>query len=207
MTESTLQAIDLALSNALWVFLGTFLLILLLIALQLRARSGETSGEETSDEERTLYRGLLRRRLFSLSEQLQKSFQGLLLSLFLALIAGLFLIFGPATPLRSSEETFPLRLTTLTFERFYEGFSLRGEIWNQTQDTLPGISAVVHILGPENEQLEEVVTAVEPDPLPARSPGTFQIRYARNSPFLRGYKVSFTSSGATLPHIKGFDVE
>ena len=106
------------------------------------------------------------------------------------------------------QNPFPLRLTTLSYERFHEGFSLRGEVWNQTQDSLQGVTARVQVLGSENELLENVPVPVEPDPLPGRSPGTFQLNYTKNSPFLHGYRVTFESVlGAPIPHIKGFDVD
>ena len=218
MTEPSLQLFDLAFRNSLWVFLGAFLVILCLIALQTRSQRQRNSEgfpgsdpTESSDSASSL--GGLRGQLLLLSAQLQKALLGLLLALVLSGLFWVLSVFTPFAGLHSqsegpSEEPFPLRLTTLSYERFHEGFSLRGEVWNQTRDPLQGVTARVQVLGSEHELLENVPVPVEPDPLPGRSPGTFQLSYTKNSPFLYGYRVTFESAlGTPLLHIKGFEVD
>ena len=136
----------------------------------------------------------------------------LVLSVVLSVVFFVFVTFTPLPFLENFAtaprlEVTPLRLTALTYERFHEGFSVEGEVWNQTGEPMEDLSVVFKIWGSGRELLEEVSLAVQPTPLPAGSAGTFQLRYAKRSPFLYGYEVFFaTQECVVIPHIKGFDV-
>ena len=102
----------------------------------------------------------------------------------------------------------PLRLTAVTYDRFYEGFSLEGEVWNQTETPLIRLQSVVKIWGSDDKLLDEVVVPVEPAVLPGGTAGTFDLLYENNSPFIKGYQVSFVDQeGKAIPHVTGFDIE
>ncbi len=101
----------------------------------------------------------------------------------------------------------PLRLTGLTFERFYEGFSVEGEVWNQTEEPMDGLQALITIWDHNRDTLEKKVVKILPQPLEAGKAGRFSFRYEENSPFLAGYKVEFLdANGDLVPHVEGFDV-
>ena len=99
----------------------------------------------------------------------------------------------------------PLRLTALQLDRFHEGFSLDGEIWNQTGESIQDLQAVITIWDHNREQLDSVVVKVTPSPLGAKSGGKFSLTYNRNSPLIYGYKVDFLhAEGDEILHQKGF---
>ncbi len=101
----------------------------------------------------------------------------------------------------------PLRLTGLTFERFYEGFSVEGEVWNQTEEPIDGLQALITIWDHNRDTLEKKLVTILPHPLEAGKAGRFSLRYEENSPFLSGYKVEFLdANGDLVPHVEGFDV-
>ncbi len=101
----------------------------------------------------------------------------------------------------------PLRLTGLTFERFFEGFFVEGEVWNQTEEPIDGLQALITIWDHNRDTLEKKLVKVLPEPLQAGKAGRFELRYEENSPFLAGYKVEFLdANGDLVPHIEGFDV-
>ncbi len=186
MNEKVLEITDQSLQYSLWSLLIFFSLALFYIAIQLPRR---------------------RQRFF-----LRSAAHALLLSGALGVVFFLFISFTPL-PFRENFATVPmlevtpLRLTALTFERFHEGFSLQGEVWNQTTDLIEGLKVIVRVWGSDRQLLEEVELSVTPRPLPAGSAGIFQLRYPRKSPFLYGYDIYFIHpDGEVIPHIKGFDV-
>ena len=102
----------------------------------------------------------------------------------------------------------PLRITALDFDRFHEGFSLNGEIWNQSEETLGDIQIVVSVLDHNREELDELLVFAAPPPLEAGQTASFEVRYAENSTLIHGYLLSFRSSdGAPINHVAGFNVE
>ena len=102
----------------------------------------------------------------------------------------------------------PLRLTAVTYDRYYEGFSLDGEVWNQTQEPMFQLQGVVRIWGTDDKLLDEVKVDIEPSILPGGTPGTFKLQYEKNSPFIQGYQVVFVDQeGQPVPHVTGLDVE
>ena len=105
----------------------------------------------------------------------------------------------------SSWQIAPLRLTTLQFDRFHEGFSLNGEIWNQTGESIRDLRAVITIWDHNREQLDSVAVNVTPSPLGAKSGGQFSFTYSRNSPLIYGYNVNFVDAeGDEILHQQGF---
>ncbi|MBI4446278.1 MAG: hypothetical protein HY645_10260 [Acidobacteria bacterium] len=187
MNPKTVQILDHLLFYSLWVFLA-FLATAVLYIYRRRRKKGTSSS---------LFRSLARASLLSLVP------------------AVLFFVFIGFVPLgdfenfawNGSAPTAPLRLTALVHERSYEGFNLTGEVWNQTDQDIPSLTAVVQIWRSERELLDEVNAPVIPQPFPSGNAGSFSIVYTKNSPFLYGYSVFFADgSGRKIPHIKGFDV-
>ncbi len=135
------------------------------------------------------------------------------LSLVLAGLSFVFYAFVPAPFLdnfTTSEnwKRTPLRITALDFDRFHEGFSLNGEIWNQSEETLGDVQIVVSVLDHNEERLDELLVSPEPSQLEAGQTASFEVRYAENSTLIHGYQLSFRSSdGAAINHVAGFNVE
>lgn len=184
MTAKTLHILDQSLEYSLCAFLAFFLVALFFIAIRTPRHSMQARSAA-------------------------------LAVFFSTALGAIFFVFVSFTPLPFLEnfatarslEVVPLRLTALIYERFYEGFSLDGEVWNQSKEPMDGLLAVIRIRGAEQDILEEVAVPVTPQPLKAGTPGTFQLRYEKNSPFLYGYQVSFvTPWGVVIPHLTGFDV-
>ena len=220
MNEQTLQILDQSLRISLWAFLVIFLVCLTFIALRLKARQ-EKLADYFSREFDERYQQEITdtepesplRASFQLSNRLPMVVQALVLSFLLSLVCFLLIGFTPFSPLSNFansdlQGSTPLRLTFLSYERFHDGFSLQGEVWNQSQEPIEGLRALVQIFRSEREILDQVPVAVEPDPLSAESAGFFSIQYTEKSPFLYGYQVTFQSSeGVRIPHVKGFEVD
>lgn len=186
MSSKTLEILDQSLRYSLWAFLLFFSLALFYIAIRVGKRS-------------------------KLS-MLRSAVQAVIASL---VVAAVFFVVISFVPLPSLEnfatartlEVVPLRMTSLVQERTYEGFKLEGEVWNQTKEPIEEVKAVIHIYNADRAVLEEVTAPVQPRPLPAGTAGVFKVEYAKNSPFLYGYEISFVGpKGKMIPHIKGFDV-
>jgi hypothetical protein len=220
MNQRTLDILDQSLTCSLWAFLVCFLITLLFIALQLRTRRRGLAvffreefekqyqrkfGEQELNEQINTYSPL--------SNRMHMAFQALLLSAGVALVFFLVVSFVPIALFDNfaSDNTWkntPLRVTSLHYNRFHEGFSLHGEVWNQTQEAISGLRAIISIWKSDRELLDTVSVPVEPDPIASESPGTFDIRYEESSPFLFGYQVTFESSeGQAVSHVEGFDVD
>ena len=135
------------------------------------------------------------------------------LSLVLGSLSFLFYAFVPAPFLDNftTAETWkrtPLRITALDFDRFHEGFSLNGEIWNQSEETLDDIQIVVSVLDHNEEHLDELLVSPSPSHLEAGQTASFEVRYTENSTLIHGYLLSFRSSdGTPINHVAGFNVE
>jgi hypothetical protein len=108
----------------------------------------------------------------------------------------------------SSWQVVPLRVTQVKYDRYYEGFSVSGEVWNQTQDPLSGIRLQVEVIGTDDKPIDEFEVKLEKDPIPPGESSHFEFSYDKNSPFIKGYRMTFLDpDGATIPHLTGFDVQ
>ena len=219
MNQRTLEILDQSLKYSLWAFLFIFLASLCFIALRLKARKQGLANYLRDEFERRYQKEMMGEDLeevldgaVPLSNRVRMATKTLILSAALAFVCFLLAGFTPLSffgnfATEPTRETGPLRLTLLTYERFYEGFSLEGEVWNQTQEPMTGLKALVSVWKSERELLDEISVQVAPDPLPALSAGTFSLRYTENSPFLYGYQVTFENEHSKIPHVEGFDVE
>ena len=187
MADKTLQILDHSLLYALAAFL-VVLAVILAYALFLRPPKAGTNRVKTA-------------------------FHAVVLS---ALLGGVIFLGVSFLPLSFFDnfasarrlQEWPLRLTALVYQRTYEGFTLQGEVWNQTKAPIENIQAVVRIWGNDRQLLDTVTVPVEPNVLPPLQAASFNLTYNKNSPFLYGYEVAFQGAdGKVIPHIKGFDVE
>ena len=220
MDHPVLRIVDFPLQAALWVFLVSFLVFLLVVRVRIRARKFSLKDyfreefdryyreklEKTSSKPRRTESWTATRNEFRIV------FQVMLLSILLAFGSFVGVSFVPIPYLKNwtgveSIETEPVRLVALSYDRFYTGFSLQGEIWNQGQIPLKGLSARVRIWGRDDVLLEEILATVKPAVLNPESSGTFGLKYSEKSPsLLYGYEVAFVdSAGVETPHIRGFD--
>ncbi len=205
MTEKSVVILETALYYSLWVFLGSFLFLMVFALLRLK-RSRYPVVEEP-DEDKPPW------NLTATPEQLAITWRALTISLILSALSYIALVLTPLPFIDNfvnseSWKLRPLRVTALTYERFHDGFSLNGEVWNQTEETLTDVQVVIQVWGTDDELLDEVLSKIDPTPLTSKSPGHFRIRYEKNSALLLGYKVLFTSQdGVEIPHSQGFDVQ
>ena len=220
MDHPVLRIVDFPLQVALWVFLVSFLVILVVVRSRIRARKFSLKDYFREEFDR-YYREKLeepsgkRRRTepwTAARNEFRIVFQVMMLSILLAIGSFVGVSFVPIPYLRNwtgveSVETAPLRLVALSYDRFYTGFSLKGEIWNQGQIPLKGISARVRIWGRDDKLLEEIMAEVKPTVLDPESSGSFGMKFSQKSPSqLYGYEVAFIDPGGDeTPHIRGFD--
>lgn len=135
----------------------------------------------------------------------------LVLSLAVSAVSFIVVLFTPVTYFPNlatghSWKVIPLRLTSLNHDRSDRGFSLRGEVWNQTSQVIQDLGVVITVWSDEQSPSAEVVQPVKPRLLPPGTAGTFRIRYRQDSPLLHGYQVEFlTSEGISVRYVKGFD--
>lgn len=212
MTSEIEIILDRAFTYSIWCFLIAFTLLLLFASIRLRRRKrriGDIYAEaRTSDPEFSL---ALAQHNPALNEW-RISVQTLLLALACAICFFALFVFLPLPVFENfaSDKAWqirPLRVTALTYDRFYEGFSVTGEVWNQTEKELDHVHARVVVWGNDDRPLGEVTAEVTPDPLPPGSAGEFTLRYEENSPFIKGYKIEFfNDSGSLIPHASGFNV-
>jgi hypothetical protein len=213
MNPEIVLILDRAFQYSLWVFLLTLVLVLVYASIRLRRRSRRIGdlfeGSFAEDEESEKGRRF---------EQLPTNewplvFRVLSLSLVCGIAFFLIYVFTPFPFFENfasgdSWKISPLRITVLTYDRFYDGFSLEGEVWNQTRNPVFGLQAVIKIWGRDDTPLDEVRVPVDPDPLGAGTAGIFTLRQVQDSPFLKGYQVSFVDrSGEAVSHVTGFDVQ
>ncbi len=219
MDAAILEIIERSLLYSLWAFLIVFLLSLLVIRQRLRSRrKGIQDLRADLDREYeqkwtgpapTTPAG---ERFVLSQDESRMAFHALLLSTCLATACFLVLTLIPLPFLENfatldPRSTVPLRVTALNYDRFHEGFSLKGEIWNQEEEPLGELTAVVKVWGSDEELLDELSVDVKPKTLKPRSSGNFSLRYSKNSPFLFGYEIYFLNqAGDEVPHVKGFDV-
>lgn len=205
MMPQSVVIFDQALRLSLWTFIAAFLILLFFAAWRIRKmRRRMADGLKTEEPDSALLQRLHVNEWRAIGKALAAS----------CVVASLTFVIACFVPLPSFHnfasgtiwERTPLRVTSIHYERFYEGFSLDVELWNQTGEDLPGVEAVVTVRGDGGEVLDRVSGGVTPNPLPAGQPGSFRIRYAEKSPFIRGYQLSFLDQeGEPLPHVTGFD--
>ncbi len=213
-----LLILDNSLRMALITFLALFF-VFLLYALWRRRRVPRDLGDLIEEEiEPQLSEGLLgqsepRQASPPVARNfLRTALRALILASGLATLSFFVYGFAPLPYLHNfaterSWQTQPLRLTALKFERFHEGFSLEGEVWNQTREPIEGLRAIIKIRDRNRDLLDAVEATVRPQPLGPGRKGDFQFRYTENSAFLWGYQVEFhDAQDDILPHVEGFDI-
>jgi len=209
MNSEIVQILDRAVVHSLWIFLASF--AVLLVYARYRIRSRLKKVEDLFNQEKEREPRELRDRLPV--NEWQLATRTLAISLFLSLAFFLIFMFTPLPIFENFAagdvwRITPLRVTAVTYDRFYEGFSMEGEVWNQTESPLLRLQSVVKIWGTDGKLLDEVKVPVEPLILPGGTAGTFSLLYEKNSPFIKGYQVSFVDQeGRPVPHVTGFDVE
>jgi hypothetical protein len=186
VTQKTLEILDNSAKYSLWTFLIVLALTLALVFAWRRRQAGQWS--------------------------IRSALRAAILSLAAGVLAFLITAFTPIAPfenfasVRQLDET-PLRLTSLIYERSYEGFTVQGEVWNQSHALMTDLQARIQIWGNDGKALDQVTTPVLPRELAPGQSGAFTVEYLKNSPFLYGYEVAFLSAdGKVIPHVKGFDV-
>lgn len=208
MNPEVLRILDRALEYSLWVFLASFLLILAYGSFRLRSRKkriGDLYVEATPD----VRSDAIAKRLPEIN-QWPVVFKSLLLAFGCMLSFFVIFVFTPLPIFQNFASTeawqvAPLRVTSVNFDRFYEGFSLDAEVWNQT--TAPQhVRVKVTVIGADDKPLDELETETSPAPIEPGTSSRFEVRYAENSPFIKGYKLAFLGpDGERVPHIVGFD--
>lgn len=199
MNPQLIQIVDNALTVSLWSFLGLFL-IFLLAARRRLARHAVRAGDSDRIE-----------KLNPAFNQYLIVFRSAIVSLAFGLLMMAVLLFGPVPGLKnlvntSSWQLTPLRVTALSWNRIYEGFTLEGEVWNQTQNDMEEVTVVISVVGSYDELLDSLEIPIEPRILPAGESGSFKVRYQENSPFIRGYRLGFRGKkGNPVAHTAGFD--
>jgi hypothetical protein len=214
MSSDLVIIIDQALKYALLGFLLSYLILLLYSRAKLRGQRKKlediymevAEGVPSLRSDRLPFSG-------ALFDQWRISLKALMVSLLCGLAIFIIFLFTPLPLVKNfaSDNPFriePLRVTALTYDRFYEGFSVKGEVWNQTEDPFDQLQAVIRVIGTDGQPLEEVSIPVEPAPLEPGAVGLFELNYTQNSPFISGYQVSFhEETGRAIPHVLGFDVD
>lgn len=211
MNPELLDILDRGLRYSLWLFLGCYLIILVIGWSRLRRRRRqigelfETMGSPEEDAEWN--------RTTSLLNEWPVVFNGLLVSLIAGILFFIVYCFVPVPfaenlVTSSNWQLTPLRVTALQYDRFYEGFSLTGDVWNQTQAPIPDLEADVEVIGDDGSTIGEIRTPVKPEILPPGRSGTFELRYTEKSPLIKGYRIAFLDSeGKRIPHLNGFDAD
>ena len=208
MTSEIILILDRAFENSLWAFLGCFLILLVFSRFRLRARQKRVEDLFDRDPEEPAPKF----HRLPVNEW-RLAVRTLLVAL---LCGGAFFLVFVFTPLPffqnfasgDSWRITPLRLTAVTYDRYYEGFTLDGEVWNQTETPFLQLQGIIRIWGTDDKLLDEVPVEIDPSVLPGGSAGTFNLRYEKNSPFIKGYQVTFVDQGGQpVPHVTGFNVE
>lgn len=210
MTEALLALLDRALTGSLWVFLVSYVCFLLIGRGRLRRRRIQASREESAPPAASPPTHPA--RVFSRAAEWRLAVRALIPAF---LVASLFLVGYLLLPLPGIQnlvtaqdwKLVPLRVTRLQYDRFYEGFSLEGDVWHQADAPLAGVTCYVDVLDQEGNVLATVPAPVQPKVLEPGTRGRFTMRYTEASPFLAGYRIHFTDhEGKILSHLEGFDV-
>lgn len=210
MNAEIVRILDNALYFSLWCFLLSLLVLLLFARSRLKARRKKIEalyGLETDEDPKAFSE---RSPWFN---PWKTSLSSALLALAFGLVGFVTYLFLPLPYFEnfsagSEWKVTPLRVTSISYDRFYEGFSLNGEVWNQTREESLELKALIRIMGIDDKPLDEIEVGIDPSPLNPGESGTFEARYTENSPFIKGYQISFYSSDdIQIPHLTGFDVD
>lgn len=199
MNQELINILDSALRFSLWTCLGSLFLFLLISRARLVRHAVKTSDSSRVPKLNPAY------------DQSRIAFRAAAAALFLSLLVLAVHIFSPLPGLENlvnsrGWQLTPLRVTAISWDRVYEGFTLEGEVWNQTEEEMEGLSAVISVVGSYEELLDSLVVPVKPENIGAGEPGTFSVSYKKNSPFIKGYRIGFTDqNGEPVRHIAGFD--
>lgn len=204
MSENAYSILDTGLRWALWTFGALVLASLAAAAFRYRVRRLRLAqaGNESEAPE----------RFSATPEELASVWRALWLSAIASLIVFAALVISPISPIDNFANSddwklTPLRLTRLTFQRFDEGFSVEGEVWNQTDEAMQGVAAFVRVWDTDKNVADEVEAVLTPTPIEARSAAHLKVRYSKESPFNIGYDIVFRGpDGLQIPVAKGFDV-
>jgi len=199
MNQEVLLILDSALKYSLWFFLGTLLLFLLISRARLVRHAIKTENSERVQ------------KLNPAFSQSRVASRAVITSLILSMLFLGIYLFGPIPGLNNLVnnrvwQLTPLRVTAISWDRLYEGFTLEGEVWNQTEEGMEGLTAVISVVGSYDELLDSLEIKVKPKDLAAGESGTFEVSYKKNSPFIKGYRLGFYNrEGKPLLHTAGFD--
>lgn len=209
MTDSAFEILDNALRISLWTFLLMSAGWLAYLAIRSRlseGRSGQSGDEEGDDEE------VEPARLSATGSDLGSVYRSLTVCLLASIFLFVFLIFAPISFIDNFSNSrswtlTPLRLTQLTMQRLDKGFVLEGEVYNQTEQPMEGISAAVRILGIDRQLLEEIAAPLDPAAVAPGQAASFKVRYREEPANLFGYEMAFRrADGTAIAHTEGFDV-
>lgn len=216
MNPELVKIFDQALSVALWVFLASLATSLLFVISRLhhtRSSLAQYDSEEMEGQDQNrLTEAFSTPRPSGPDLESDSIIRTLLLALAVSTLCFVVLLFTPVSYFPNlatghSWKVIPLRLTALDHHRSYRGFSVRGEVWNQTPQPIENLQAVITVWSNKQGPTTEIVESVRPRSLSPGSVATFRIRYRQDSPLLHGYQVGFrTGEGVRVPHLKGFDV-
>jgi hypothetical protein len=209
MNSALLQIIDNAFQFAIWCFLISFVVLLIFARTRLRARRKrieELYGLETSEDPSGISESSPWFNPWKIS--IKTSLVAFIVAVF-GFFIYLFLPFPGFDNFSAGSEwrVVPVRVTAISYDRSYEGFSLEGEIWNQTEDQPLELFAVIKVVGTDDKPLDELEVPIDPSPIEPGKSGSFEVQYEENSPFIKGYRIAFFSTdGTQVPHLTGFDV-
>jgi len=209
MNPEVIEILDRAVVDSLWIFLVSFALLLIYARYRLGSRLKRVEDLFNREAEQKPKR--LTQRVSV--DEWQLATRTSIVAIFLSLAFFFVFMFTPLPIFENfaagnAWKITPLRVTAVTYDRSYEGFSMEGEVWNQTESPLLQLQVLVKICGTDDKLLDEVKVPLEPPVLPGGTAGTFSLRYEKNSPFIKGYQVSFLDQDDRIvPHVTGFDVE
>ena len=210
MNERILDILDQSLTFSLWIFLAVLTVFLLFANQSLRTRKRNFSDHQFEEQHETVRQN---NTFQFLPNETRIIFQTLFLSLGIASLAFILSSFLPITGLENfanltSRKSVSLRVTSLHHNRFHEGFSLQGEVWNQTQEPMSNLKVIISIWQSNQDLLDTISVPVIPNPVSGSSSGTFKLQYEKYSPLLYGYRLAFENSeGKPISHLEGLDVE
>ena len=210
MNERTLDILDQSLTFSLWIFLAFFTVFLLFVNQSLRTRKRNSLDHQLEKQHKTARQN---NTFQFLPNETRIIFQTLLLSLGIASLAFILSSFLPITGLENfanltSRKSVSLRVTSLHHNRSHEGFSLQGEVWNQTQEPMSNLKVIISIWQSDQDLLDTISVPVIPNPVSGGSSGIFKLQYEKYSPLLYGYRLAFENlEGKLISHLEGLDVE
>lgn len=209
MKESILSILD----TALYSGLISCLLLFGIFLLFLTARGKRKRGLATLRSKRAQHQADQAAALQGPAENLWiPAFHALLLALAGALFVFLITAFTPLPFLENFATSAdwkrtPLRITEISQERDQTTFRLEAEVWNQSEEPIGELTAVIQILENEQTIVDQVSVPVLPRPLEPKTGGRFQLEYESASPLLTGYRIFFEGPNHTpVQHVTGFDV-